>query len=144
LVFFNLLLPDGMNEWHRSIRRTGSATAEQVGSANIHAYVGIAILVLVAMRLILRVYQGAPAPHSKEPMIFQLAAKAAHVVLYALLLGMPITGMASYYFGYESVGAIHADVLKVVLWAVLGAHVLGVFVHQFYWKTDVLRRMTIG
>lgn len=144
LVFFNLLLPDGMNEWHRSMRRTGAATADQVAGANIHAYVGIAILVLVLLRLVLRVYQGAPASPSEEPMIFQLAAKAAHIVLYLLLLAMPMTGMAAYYLGYDAVGGLHADILKVVLWAVLGAHVLGVLVHQFYWKTNVLRRMTVG
>lgn len=133
-----------MNEWHRSMRRTGSVSAEQIASANIHAYVGIAILLLVALRLVLRFYQGAPPAPSKEPAVFRWAAKVAHVVLYALLLLMPVTGMASYYLGYESIGGFHADILKVVLWAVLGAHVVGVFVHQFYWKTNVLRRMTVG
>ncbi|KQV28884.1 cytochrome B [Rhizobium sp. Root1203] len=144
LVFFNLLLPDGMNEWHRSMRRNGSATADQIASANVHAYVGIGILLLVFLRLGLRLYQGAPLSPSREPAIFRLAAKFAHVVLYALLLAMPATGMASYYLGFDSLGGVHADILKVLLWAVLGAHVLGVLVHQFYWKTDVLRRMTVG
>jgi cytochrome b561 len=144
LVFFNLLLPDGMNEWHRSMRRTGSASVDQIASANIHSYVGIAILLLVILRLVLRFYQGTPPAPSKEPAIFQWAAKVAHVVLYLLLLAMPVTGVAAYYLGYESIGGIHADILKVVLWAVLAAHVLGVFVHQFYWKTNVLRRMTVG
>jgi cytochrome b561 len=144
LVFFNLLLPDGMNEWHRSMRRNGSATADQIASANVHAYVGIGILLLVFLRLVLRLYQGAPPSPSREPAIFRLAAKVAQVVLYVLLLAMPVTGMASYYLGYDSVGGVHADILKVVVWAVLGAHVLGVLIHQFYWKTDVLRRMTVG
>ncbi|MGO4441410.1 cytochrome b [Rhizobium sp. RAF56] len=144
LVFFNLLLPDGMNEWHRSMRRTGSATADQIASANVHAYVGIGILLLVFLRLVLRLYQGAPPSTSNEPPIFRLAAKVAHVVLYVLLLAMPVTGMASYYLGHNSAGGVHADILKVALWAVVGAHVMGVLVHQFYWKTDVLRRMTIG
>lgn len=39
LVFFNLLLPDGMSEWNRAIEETGSASANQIASANIHAYV---------------------------------------------------------------------------------------------------------
>jgi cytochrome b561 len=133
-----------MNEWHRSMRRNGSATADQIASANVHAYVGIGILLLVFLRLVLRLYQGAPPSPSRELAIFRLAAKVAHVVLYVLLLAMPVTGMASYYLGYDSVGGVHADILKVVVWAVLGAHVLGVLIHQFYWKTDVLRRMTVG
>jgi cytochrome b561 len=74
LVFFNLLLPDGMNEWNRSIKRTGTATADQVASANIHAYVGVAILILVALRVVLRVVQGVPASSSQEPMIFRLVS----------------------------------------------------------------------
>lgn len=143
-VIFNLLLPDGMNEWKRAVRTTGSATPDQVSGANIHAYVGIAILVLVAARLMLRFTTGVPNSPSEEPMIFQLAAKLAHFALYFLLIAMPVTGAAAYYLGYSSAGDVHADYLKVILWALIGAHVLGALVHQFYWKTNVLRRMTIG
>jgi cytochrome b561 len=31
-----------------------------------------------------------------------------------------------------------------MLLALIAVHVSAVFVHQFYWKTDVLRRMTRG
>jgi cytochrome b561 len=144
LVFFNLLLPDGINDWKRSIRRAGSATADQVSSANLHAYVGVAILFLVALRLLLRVTSGVPASPTEVPPIFRIAAKLAHAALYFLLLVMPITGMAAYYLGYNVAGDIHADVLKVILWIVIVGHILGALFHQFYWKTDVLRRMTIG
>ncbi|WP_438748307.1 cytochrome b [Pararhizobium sp. O133] len=144
LVFFNLLLPDGMEEWNRSIKRTGSATTEQVASANLHSYVGIAILMLVALRLVLRVAQGVPASPPREPAIFRHIAKIAHVLLYGLLIAMPVTGMAAYYLGYGGAGDLHADILKIVLWLLLAGHVLGALVHQFYWKTNVLRRMTTG
>jgi cytochrome b561 len=144
LVFFNLLLPDGMSEWKHSVRRTGSATPDQIASANIHAYVGIAILLLVVIRLVLRFTTGVPAAPPNEPAIFRIAAKLAHVALYLLLLTMPLTGIGAYYFGNGTAGNIHADVLKVLLWVLLSAHVAGVLVHQFYWKTNVLRRMTIG
>jgi cytochrome b561 len=144
LVLFNLLLPDGMNAWKHAIRQTGSATPDQVSSANVHAYVGIAILILVAARLLLRFTTGVPSSPSQEPMIFRIAAKLAHLALYLLLIAMPLTGIAAYYFGYAQAGDIHADVLKVILWGLIGAHILGALVHQFYWKTNVLRRMTIG
>lgn len=144
LVLFNLLLPDGMSEWRHAIRQTGSASPDQVSSANIHAYVGIAILLAVAARLLLRFTTGVPDAPSKEPMIFRIAAKLAHAALYFLLIAMPLTGIAAYYFGVSTAGNIHADVLKVILWGLIGAHVLGALVHQFYWKTNVLRRMTIG
>lgn len=144
LVFFNLLFADGMEEWNRAVRRTGSATAEQVASANIHAYVGIAILILVALRLVLRFTSGVPAAPPEEPAIFRLGARLAHAALYILLIAMPLTGIGAYYLGNAQAGEVHAEVLKVLLWIVLAAHILGALVHQFYWKTDVLRRMTVG
>ena len=139
-----VLLPDGMEEWNRNIERTGSATADQVGSANIHAYVGITILILVVLRLVLRFVQGAPPSSPQEPALFRVLAKIAHVLLYSLLIAMPVTGMAAYYLGYDGAGGVHADILKVVLWALITGHVLGALAHQLYWKTNVLRRMTVG
>jgi cytochrome b561 len=144
LVLFNLLLSDGMEEWSHAMHKLGSATADQIASANIHAYVGIGILVLVALRLIFRAMTGVPPASTEEPAIFQLAAKVAHFGLYALLIGMPFTGIGAYYFGNGTAGYIHADVLKVVLWVLLAGHVGGALAHQFYWKTNVLRRMTVG
>lgn len=143
-ILFNLLLPDGMEEWNRSIKRTGSATADQVASANIHAYVGIAVLTLVGLRLVLRVVQGVPASPTQEPAISRAVAKIAHVLLYGLLIAMPVTGMAAYFLGYDGAGDLHADILKVVLWVLITGHVVGALAHQFYWKTKVLRRMIIG
>lgn len=144
LVFFDLLLPGGMNAWNRSMKQTGAVSAEQVASANIHAYAGIAILVLVAVRLLLRQVQGVPVAPAGEPAIFRSVAKISEWTLYLLLLVMPLTGAAAYCLGYEGAGDLHADVLKAVLWAVVWLHVLGALAHQFYWKTNVLRRMTVG
>ncbi|MBB6223792.1 cytochrome b561 [Rhizobium leguminosarum] len=144
LIFFNLLFPDGMNVWHRLMRRGEVPTPEQVASANIHAYVGIAILLLAIIRLGLRFAKGVPDEVAEEPAIFRLAARLAHAGLYILIFAMPLTGIAAYYFGINPAGSFHADVLKIILWALIAAHVAGALVHQFYWKTNVLRRMTLG
>jgi cytochrome b561 len=144
LVFFNLLFPDGMNAWRHIMRHGGIPSASDVSAANIHAYVGIAILALATVRLALRVIQGIPPEASQEPLVFRIAARIAHFALYFLLFAMPLTGIVAYYFGYDAAGTLHADVLKVALWVLIGAHVAGVLVHQFYWRTNVLRRMTIG
>lgn len=144
LVLFNLLLPDGMNAWYRLIRHGGTPLPEQIASANIHAYVGIAILLMTILRLGLRFVQGVPPEAANEPAIFRLAARLAHASLYLLLLALPASGIAVYYLGVEALGALHADVLRLILWIVIVAHVFGALVHQFYWKTDVLRRMTMG
>jgi cytochrome b561 len=144
LVFFNLLLPDGMNAWRRVVRSGGIPSVSDISAANIHAYVGIAILVLATVRLALRVIQGIPPEASQEPLVFRIAARIAHFALYFLLFAMPLTGIVAYYFGIDTAGSLHADVLKVILWVLIGAHVAGVLVHQFYWRTNVLRRMTTG
>ncbi|MBB3313573.1 cytochrome b561 [Rhizobium sp. BK196] len=144
LVLFNLLLPDGMNAWQRLVRHGGTPSPEQIASANIHAYVGIAILLMTVLRLGLRFVQGVPLKASDEPAIFRFAARLAHASLYLLLLALPASGIAVYYFGAQALGSLHADVLKLILWIVIVAHVFGALVHQFYWKTDVLRRMTVG
>lgn len=133
-----------MNVWMHAVETTGSATPSQVTQANIHAVVGIAIFALVLSRLYFRFAHGMPSAPPEEPLVFRLAAKLAHFAIYFLLIAMPATGAAAYYLGYSQAGDVHADILKVALWAIIGAHVLGALVHQFYWKTNVLRRMTIG
>lgn len=144
LIFFNLLFPDGMNAWHRIIRRGGVSTPEDVASANVHAYVGIAILALACLRFVFRFVQGVPAAPADQPPLFALMAKLTHVGLYALIFAMPLTGIAAYYFGADTLGSLHADVLKVILWILIAAHAAGALAQHFLWRTDVLRRMTIG
>lgn len=144
LVFLNLLLPEGMEEWNRAVRQTGAATAEQVASANLHAYAGILIAILTVWRIVLRLTMKSPALPVEEPAIFRLAAKAAHGLLYVLLLVLPLTGAGAYYLGNEQAGDLHGGPLKALLWLLIVAHVLGVLAHQFYWKTNVMKRMTVG
>ncbi len=67
LIFFNLIFTEGMETWNRAVRKGLEITPEMVSSANIHAYVGIAILILVVIRLGLRFVQGVPDLPSEEP-----------------------------------------------------------------------------
>ncbi len=144
LVFFNLLLPDGMNAWHRLIRHGQTPTAAEVSSANVHAYVGIAILLLAIVRLFLRWQTGVPAEPEGQPLVLHVGAKIVHLQLYALIFLMPVSGIVAYYFVIDAAGSIHADIMKAVLWTVIAAHALGALVQHFYFRTNVLRRMTVG
>lgn len=144
LIFFNLIFTDGIENWHHLVRRNQPVTPDDLTSANIHAYFGIAILTLAVIRIGLRWVQGAPKPPESEPLLVQLTAKATHGLLYVLLLAMPLSGAAAYYFGIGDAGDLHADVLKVVLWLLLIAHIAGALLQQFFWKTNVLARMTRG
>ena len=144
LIFYNLLFTEGIETFNRALRRGPAPTADQISDANIHAYVGIAILALAVVRLLLRFVQGVPDASASDPRLLQWAAKVGSVTFYLLFFALPLTGIAKYYFDVDLAGDIHADVLKVVLWVLIAAHVLAALVHQFYWKTDVVQRMTRG
>ena len=61
---------------------------------SIHKPLGIAILVLVVLRLAVRFRRGAPPLPTDLPRWQALAAKASHVMLYGLMLAMPLIGWA--------------------------------------------------
>lgn len=61
---------------------------------NMHKPLGIAILLLVIVRLIVRMTTRTPALPEDLPMWQALAAKLSHYLLYALMLAMPLIGWA--------------------------------------------------
>ncbi len=144
LIFFNLLFADGMEAWDRLTDQGQTPTPDQLASANIHAYVGITILVLAAVRLCLRFTSGAPPVIASEPFVLQIASKIAHAAFYILFFAMPLSGIAKYYFDVDFAGFVHAGPLKLLMWVLIVVHIAAALVHQFYWKTDVVKRMTRG
>ncbi|MQB22833.1 cytochrome b [Agrobacterium tumefaciens] len=141
LILFNLIFSDGMEHWNRLMRRGEPITPDDIASANIHAYVGIAVLVLCLVRLCLRLVQGVPEAPAGEPPIAKLVAKVTHWAFYAIFLAMPLSGIGKYYFGNDIAGELHGGPIKLLLWALIVLHILGVLVHQFFWRTNLLRRM---
>lgn len=141
LILFNLIFSDGMEHWNRLMRRGEPITPDDISSANIHAYVGIAVLVLCLVRLCLRLVQGVPEAPADEPPIAKLVAKVTHWAFYAIFLAMPLSGIGKYYFGNDIAGELHGGPIKLLLWALIVLHILGVLVHQFFWRTNLLRRM---
>ena len=141
-IFYNLLFADGMEHTIHAIERGTQPDAGDLFWANIHAYVGIAVAALAVLRLLLRFTQGAPDAPAAEPMAARIGAKIAHVALYAAFFLMPLLGIGKYYFGNDAMGDLHSGPVKVVLWALIGVHIAGVVVHQFVWRTNLIRRMT--
>jgi cytochrome b561 len=144
LIFFNLLFSEAVEHLTERLKGGYQMTADDIAGANLHAYVGFAVLALTVLRLILRAVQGAPEPPASEAAIFQTIAKVTHGLLYLLLLGMPLAGIAAYYFGVEIAGTIHGGPAKLLLWILVVLHIGAALVHKFYWKTDVMDRMTKG
>lgn len=61
---------------------------------HLHKPLGIAILVLVIVRLVVRFTHRHPPLPADIPAIQALAARFSHVALYALMLAMPLVGWA--------------------------------------------------
>lgn len=61
---------------------------------NLHKPLGIAILVLVVLRIIVRMSSRTPGLPADLPQWQVLAAKLSHYMLYALMLAMPLIGWA--------------------------------------------------
>lgn len=57
-----------------------------------HKSIGITVLALVLLRIGWRLYAGAPAPAAGTPPWQARIAATTHVLLYALLLAMPLSG----------------------------------------------------
>jgi cytochrome b561 len=60
----------------------------------LHRPLGIALLLLVLLRLAVRVIRGSPLLPARMSAAQRLAAHASHVVLYGLMLAMPLIGWA--------------------------------------------------
>lgn len=144
LILFNLFFTEAMETYGRVFFGGQTPTPEQVAAANIHAYVGITVLVLAVVRLCLRFVQGVPPEPQQEPPFLRVVAKISHWAFYALFFVMPFAGIGAYYFGNKTAAFAHAGPMKMLMWTLIIAHIAGALVHQFYWKTDVLKRMTSG
>lgn len=144
LILFSLLLPGQIERVADLLGGGKIPTPEEWTSANIHIYVGFAVLGLTLLRILLRLVQGAPETPASEPAPLRLVAAVTHGALYLLLVAMPAAGIAKFYFGVGVAGFVHGGPMKLALWILIVLHVAGALVHKFYWKTDVMERMTSG
>ena len=128
----------------------------------VHKSLGMLVLIAMALRLLWRLLNPAPAlPDTLRPWE-RGAAHLTHWGLYALLIAMPVSGWvinsaANFplsVFGWFEVPAIApadddikelaASVHGALSWAIIavvGLHVAAALKHHFVLKDDVLRRM---
>lgn len=69
-------------------------TPRHLALVSIHKPLGIAILILVVIRLVVRLRSGAPALPADLPAPMKLAAALSHYALYGLMIVMPLLGWA--------------------------------------------------
>ena len=139
LVLFQLIFGESMGEVKDALEQGVVPDPAEQTMADAHYWVGIAILVLVALRLIVRVTQGAPAPIGAGPQL--LIAKVIHAIFYLLLVAVPVTGLLAVYVN-EEIGEVH-EIGKPLFIAFIVLHVLGALFHHFKLKDETLRRMFV-
>ena len=131
---------------------------------SLHVSIGSTILVLTVLRLVWRLINPPPAYPAGMASWEQMAAKAMHVIFYALLIGIPLTGWLAMPKFLSEEGATTGITLfgafplpgapnlgfpmkglhefgsniGIVL---LALHVLAALKHHFINRDDVLRRM---
>ncbi|WP_108662938.1 cytochrome b [Acuticoccus kandeliae] len=139
LIAQYLVLEDGMGPAFRETVETGTPVLTTYPFA--HMVVGIAVLVFALARLGLRAAVGAPLPPAEEPPLAKMTSHIVHFGLYALIVLLPLVGLGAYFIPSPVLGEAH-EVGSNLLLAFAGLHVVGVVIHQFWWKTGILGRMT--
>ncbi|WP_339951449.1 cytochrome b/b6 domain-containing protein [uncultured Albimonas sp.] len=138
LIALQWLIFDSMGRPFHTTMETGARAWGLVPVA--HLVIGLLVLACALARLWLRRAHGAPEAPAGEPEVFRVASKWAHRAIYALLLAMPLSGLAAW-FGLIGPAAEAHELLMNLLLALIAAHVAAVAVHQLWWKTGLLARM---
>ena len=140
LVVFQLIFGEDIVPAYRALRRGTEAAAAELFSANMHIYVGLLILALAAIRLVVRLLRGVPAAPAGERAIQRWLAALVHLLLYAAIFVMPVTGALAWYLGVGWLGEVHEVGKPVIIIAVI-IHAAGALWQHFVAKSDVLVRM---
>ena len=151
-----------INQWLIAERADDLKGLAKLQALAWHKSFGMTILMLAIIRLIWRLMNPVPDLTAETKPWERMLAKVSHVLLYALIFAMPLTGwmMSSarnfpvswfklFQFPdlvapsdvlYHQMHDLHHLLFKVLV-AVAVLHVAGALKHHFIDKNDVLRRM---
>lgn len=138
---------------------------ERSAWVNFHKSTGVTLAALILLRLGWRMAHTPPPLPASVPAWQRLAARASHALLYACMIGMPLTGYVASnfskfgikYFGlallppwgsddkavYAAFNATH-KFLALVFVALIALHVAAALKHALVDRDGVLRRMWPG
>ena len=127
-----------------------------------HMIMGVSILVLTLVRLVVRHFTARPAPASTGRPFMDRLGRAAHVLLYVLVILMAASGFATALqaglpdivfggsgaplpanFAAYAPRAVHG-VIGVLLTGLVALHALAALYHQFVLRDGLLARMGFG
>ena len=138
LVIFQLFVNEGMQ--HAFSDRLDGEAIDEMGGALLHIAVGITILVLAAIRVVIRTIRGAPEPYKDTPAILNWLGHLTHMLLYGFIFFMPLTGAIAWFFGVELSAELH-EIGRLILVPAIGFHVIGALAEHFVFRNDTLKRM---
>lgn len=128
-VGYNFLFSEGMG---RALRQKSEGAEFDAGLAAPHVWIGVAVLLLVVLRLVVLLRNGAPQAGA--------VTRAWHGMLYLLALLVPVSGGLAWFAGVEAVADPHGA-MATLLVILAGLHAVMALVHHFLLKDDTLRRM---
>lgn len=137
LILQQFLLADAIAEAWEHLGEGRAAAFDPLVA--VHVAGGVLILLTVLWRLSIRATRGVP-PAEGGSTAQRLVAQWTHFGLYALMILMPLSGAAAWFGGVEVAAEGH-NVLKVLLLALIGLHILGALYHQFILNDGIMNRM---
>ena len=142
LIIVQYVDHDWMEGLWRGTRRGTEISSAVFAGGWLHIVVGTIVLAAAAVRLWDRYARGRPQHPQGEPNWAMWLAKITHFLLYAILLAMPVAGLIAWFAGNHEMGDIHSFMWTPLL-ILIAVHVLGAFVQQFWFKTNVLKRIVV-
>lgn len=149
MLFIGVGMVSTVSDWHNRL-------------LDLHRPLGIAILLLAALRLLVRLRYGVPALPQDLPRWQRHAAQVSHILLYLLMLAMPLVGWAMLSAGgypvslgggvvlphivpqsrslYAFLRGAHTD-LALLFFAVFLMHFAAALFHALIRRDGVLRSM---
>ncbi|MCG6902928.1 MAG: cytochrome b/b6 domain-containing protein [Rhodobacter sp.] len=124
----------------RALRTRLDAGATGIEGNTLHVWLGGAAFALVAIRIVVRLVQGAPAAVPGANPLLDQAALWGHRLLYLLMIAAPALGAVAWYGGLKSAGEIHEIAANALVIVALGHAGVAIW-HHAVLKDGVLTRM---
>lgn len=140
LFICNYFASEGMG---RALHMKLDRTAVSGFVPSVHPLVGIAILVLMLIRVVVRLRVGALALPEGNNTLMDKAADWAHLALCVLLIALPIAGIMAWGGGIEVMGDVHGALANIAMTIVV-LYAAAALCHQFISKDNLLARMRPG
>lgn len=145
LMGSQFLLSDGISAAWRAFRQAGAGSASGLAPvagtlAWEHIIVGVLVLAFAVWRIAARLSRGAPGPAQGETALQVLASKVVHLGLYAVMVGLPVTGLLAWYGQITTMGDLHL-LAKTAFIGLVALHVAGAAYNQWVLRNGLIGRM---